>query len=64
MLALCPGCHAKVHRTKAFLTAMPPLLLALWREQHPYGHEQATLSFSPAGKVAEKIRLFDEHQAA
>ncbi len=31
MLSLCPGCHAKVHRTKAVLSAMPPLLLELWR---------------------------------
>ena len=35
MLSLCPGCHAKVHRTKAVLSAMPSLLLELWREQHP-----------------------------
>jgi hypothetical protein len=25
MIALCPGCHAKVHRTRVALTAMPPL---------------------------------------
>jgi hypothetical protein len=24
---------------------MPPLLLELWREQHPLGHEQAALDF-------------------
>lgn len=35
MLSLCPACHAKIHRTKAVLSAMPPLLLKLWREQHP-----------------------------
>jgi len=39
MLSLCPACHAKVHRTKVALAAMPPLLLELWREQHPKGHE-------------------------
>jgi hypothetical protein len=43
MLSLCPGCHAKIHRTKAVLSAMPPLLLKLWREQHPKGHEQKQL---------------------
>ena len=26
MIALCAGCHAKVHRTKAVLTEFPPLL--------------------------------------
>lgn len=45
MLALCPGCHAKVLRTRAALSAMPPLLLELWRERHPYGHEQVQLDF-------------------
>jgi 5-methylcytosine-specific restriction endonuclease McrA len=45
MISLCPACHARVHRTKAVLVAMPPLLLVLWREQHPKGHEQKTLDF-------------------
>jgi 5-methylcytosine-specific restriction endonuclease McrA len=45
MISLCPGCHAKVGRTKAVLSQMPPLLLQLWREQHPDGHEQTTLDF-------------------
>ena len=44
MLSLCPGCRAKIHRTKAVLSAMPPLLLELWREQHPKGHEQVQLN--------------------
>ncbi|MGI4756604.1 MAG: HNH endonuclease [Janthinobacterium lividum] len=43
MISLCPACHAKVSRTKAALRAMPPLLLELWREQHPEGHEQIAL---------------------
>jgi 5-methylcytosine-specific restriction endonuclease McrA len=46
MISLCPGCHAKVHRTRVALTAMPPLLLELWREQHPQGHEQVMLDFT------------------
>ena len=45
MISLCLSCHAKVHRTKAVLSDMPPLLLELWREQHPYGHEQTMLDF-------------------
>ena len=47
MLALCPGCHARVHRTRAALRAMPLLLLQLWREQHPRGHEQRRFDFRP-----------------
>jgi len=34
IISLCPGCHAKVHRTRTVLRHMPPLLLELWREQH------------------------------
>jgi hypothetical protein len=34
IISLCPGCHAKVGRTKVVLLQMPPLLLELWREQH------------------------------
>ena len=43
MISLCPGCHAKVHRTRAVLSEMSPLLLELWREQHPDGQEQYML---------------------
>jgi hypothetical protein len=46
MISLCPGCHAKVGRTKAVLSQMPALLLELWREQHPLGHEQTALDFN------------------
>jgi hypothetical protein len=45
MISLCPSCHAKVHRTKVVFTQMPPLLLELWREQHPKGHEQTLAEF-------------------
>ena len=64
MLALCPGCHARVHRTKAMLSAMPPLLLALWREQHPKGHEQGQLDFTSKRPAAQLIPLFGEEQEA
>jgi len=43
MIWLCLGCHAKVGRTKVVLSQMPPLLLELWREQHPLGHEQTAI---------------------
>jgi hypothetical protein len=55
MISLCPGCHAKVGRTKVVLSQMPPLLLELWREQHPLGREQTGLDFKvnfPGAKSA------------
>jgi 5-methylcytosine-specific restriction endonuclease McrA len=58
MISLCPGCHAKVHRTKAVLSEMVPLLLELWREQHPDGHEQTQLDFRERSPVAIPVRLF------
>lgn len=50
MIALCPKCHAKVSRTKVILSQMPPLLLELWREQHPGGHEQIMLDFTTSDR--------------
>ena len=58
MISLCPGCHAKVHRTKAVLSEMPPLLLELWREQHPRNHEQTVLNFRTPEPAAQAVRLF------
>jgi hypothetical protein len=58
MLALCPACHAKVHRTKVVLSLMPPLLLDLWREQHPKGHEQVQLDFRSKMPPARPLPLF------
>lgn len=62
--SLCPGCHARVHRTKAMLSAVPPLLLELWREQHPKGHEQVQLDFTSRRPAAKLILLFGEEQEA
>ena len=59
MISLCPGCHAKVHRTRVVMSAMPSLLLQLWREQHPKGHEQTTLDFKIQGPAAKRVPLFD-----
>ena len=59
MLALCPGCHAKVHHTKTVLVEMPPLLLELWREQHPKGHEQIGLDFRSRAAPPVPVPLFD-----
>ena len=76
MISLCPGCHARVHRTKAVVTEMLPLLLELWREQHPNGQEQFNLDFNtqPAstesrlsageGTTNEYFPLADEQTSA
>lgn len=58
MISLCPACHAKLGRTKAALRAMPPLLLELWREQHPEGHEQTALNFRTKYINMEPVPLF------
>jgi hypothetical protein len=60
MISLCPGCHAKVGRTKVVLSRMPPLLLELWREQHPLGHEQTALDFKANFPAAKSVPLFRE----
>jgi hypothetical protein len=39
---------------------MPPLLLELWREQHPLGHEQTALDFKASFPVAKSAPLFRE----
>jgi 5-methylcytosine-specific restriction endonuclease McrA len=60
MISLCPSCHAKVHRTRAVMSSMPPLLLKLWREQHPKGHEQTTLNFKVKDPAAAAfVPLFE-----
>jgi hypothetical protein len=56
MISLCPACHAKVHRTKAVLSRMSSLLLELWREQHPNGHEQTMLDFKARGVARGRYR--------
>ena len=60
MIALCPGCHARVHRTRTVLRAMSPLLLELWREQHPRGHEQRQLEFEAEQRKPEPVALFPD----
>src|ERR1700712_3336555 len=61
MISLCPGCHAKVGRTKLVLSQMPPLLLELWREQHPLGHEQTALDFKANLPAAKSALLFKQN---
>jgi hypothetical protein len=63
MISLCPGCHAKVERTKMVLAEMTPLLLELWREQHPEGQEQVMLAFNARGPATQGVPLaFDDSQ--
>lgn len=35
LITLCPACHATVERLGQLDRYLPPLLLELWREQHP-----------------------------
>jgi hypothetical protein len=39
---------------------MPPLLLELWREQLPFGHEQTALDFKANFPTAKSAPLFRE----
>ena len=58
MISLCPACHAIVSRTRVMRRPIPPLLLELWREQHPNGHEQTIISFEGPASVAVPVPLF------
>lgn len=60
MISLCPACHAKIHRTRAVVRLMPPLLLHLWREVHPKGHEQTALTFNPMQRAGKTELLFKQ----
>ncbi len=63
MISLCPACHARIHRTQAILSKMPDLLLELWRELHPRGHEQTALDFRWRVAAAKPVPLFGESGA-
>lgn len=53
-----PSVPAKVHRTRVVLSLMPPLLVTLWREQHPDGHEQTQIDFRTSSPAAIPVVLF------
>jgi hypothetical protein len=57
MITLCAAHHAQVERLQVAAKPMPPLLLILWREQHPGGHEQTTLNFKGRNPVAQAVPL-------
>ena len=60
MLTLCLACHAKVTRTLHLQRHWPELLRVLWREQHPDGHEQASLNFVAQSPIAKLVPLFSD----
>jgi hypothetical protein len=64
MISLCPGCHAKVERTKMVLSEMNPLLLMLWRERHPQGQEQVMLAFASRETPTETAKFAQQDDAA
>ena len=64
MISLCLRCHAKVGLTQCVLSEMPPLLLQLWREQHPDAHEQVMIDFMIWEQPAEPLALFPEQESA
>ena len=41
------------------LSEMNPVLLMLWREQHPNGTEQLFMDFNALPLQSEKVGLFD-----
>jgi hypothetical protein len=64
MISLCPKCHAIVERTQMVLSEMNPVLLILWREQHPNAPEQLFMDFKALPSQALEVGLFDAVLAA
>jgi len=59
MITLCAAHHAQVGRLQVAAKPMSSLLLVLWREQHPEGHEQTMLPFDAQLAPAEPVCLFN-----
>jgi hypothetical protein len=51
LITLCPACHATVERLQRLDRYLPPLLLALWREQHPDAGEQLAFALDASWEV-------------
>ena len=58
MITLCLKHHAMVTRTLVMVQDWTPLLIQLWREQHPEGHEQLHLDFTVRSVMPEPVPLF------
>ncbi len=60
MISLCPGCHAKVHRTKAVLARMPPNAWVLKRNAGPSRvlsvHKFPFLELSPSWSSSSTVK--------
>lgn len=63
MITLCLACHAKVTRKLAMDMCWPPLLIQLWREQHPEAHEQLQLDFTVRMMPPKPVPMFAGEQA-
>jgi hypothetical protein len=53
MIALCPACHQRIHRTQVWRRRLPDPLRDLWRELHPAAPEQLGLAFDAPAPPAE-----------
>ena len=56
MISLCPGCHAKVERTKMVLAEMTPLLLELWRDNTRRGENKSCWLSTREGQQLKQCR--------
>ena len=64
MITLCLKHHAMVSRTLVMVQDWTPLLIQLWREQHPKAHEQLRLDFTVRSVALEPVPLFDGDKQA
>ena len=44
------------------MSEMSPLLLILWREQHPERHEQTTLNFNPLTAAPQTDLIYNDEE--
>ena len=64
MITLCAAHHAQVERLQVAAKPMSSLLLTLWRERHPLGHEQTLLQFGTHLVLPEPVALFSSEEDA
>ena len=57
LITVCARCHAVVHRLQRLDRYLPPLLLDLWREQHPKAAaaEQLALAWEAAASASSRL---------
>lgn len=59
-ITLCAAHHTQVGRLQVADKKMSHLLLELWHEQHPQGHEQVAMDFKDHQRRAEAVPLFPD----